>query len=85
MAALLTSCGGKSQANKEQIENARQEAAEMTEEYRGSIKVVDLSDTSSQKVQNLDEGTTEIIVSEAPAPEAAEKAAPESKKSPEGK
>lgn len=83
MAAVLTSCGGKSQANKEQIENARQEAAEMTEEYRGSIKVVDLSDTSSQKVQNLDEGTTEIIVSE--APEAAEKTAPESKKAPEGK
>lgn len=74
LAALaLTSCGFKSQGSKEQIENARQEAEEMTGAFRENlrqnegVKVVNLPDAQN-KAAAEDENSTEIIVSEEPAP-----------------
>lgn len=76
----LGSCGKKSEANREQIENARQEAVEMTKDYDASKSMKPGSDKAAAqkaapesaekgKVVINNESSTEIIVSEVPAPD----------------
>lgn len=62
-ASVLSSCGKKSEANKEQIENARQEAEDMTKGFDASKSLK----PGSAKVVFDTETTTEIVISEEPA------------------
>lgn len=64
-ATALVSCGKKSEANKEQIENARQEAEDMTKGFDASKSMK----PAQGKVKFDTSGVTEIVVSEEPAPE----------------
>ena len=76
----LTSCGGKSEANKEQIENARQDADDMIKGYKPSVGAPNSQTQpapataapvapASSKVTYDTTPVTEIIVSEEPAPQ----------------
>lgn len=60
----LTSCGGKSDANREQIEKAHQEASEMTEGFDASVSMKPKA--SEGKVVMDTDTVTEIVVSEDP-------------------
>lgn len=69
--STLCACGKKSEANKEQIESARQEADEMTKGFDVNKSMKPGSDAAAKETQGkvvMDtETTTEIIVSEEPA------------------
>lgn len=69
----LSSCGKKSEANREQIENARDEANEMLKGYDPSKSMNPTVDSAAAqaegKVTYDTSTTTEIIVSEEPAPQ----------------
>ena len=66
LTAVMAACGGKSKANKEQIENAREEAGEMTSGF-DAAKSMKPSQTTAQVIMDTEE-VTEIVVSEEPAP-----------------
>lgn len=62
----FTACGKKSEANKEQIENARQDAEEMTKGYDPNKSMKPTSGTAAPVVYDTTP-VTEIIVTEEPA------------------
>jgi hypothetical protein len=67
-ALVLTSCGGHSSANKEQIEQARQDAKEMTSAFEAAQKAPAqkaAQDANAAPVTiDTASATTEIVVSE---------------------
>ncbi len=66
--AVFMSCGKKSEANKEQIEDARQEAEEMVKGFDASKSLK----PSSGKVSFDTSTVTEVVVTEDVAPSAGE-------------